>query len=451
MRSLTWKIFFAFWLVMMLVVAANLLVTWMMARYYEEAGQQSDHISLIATEAVSVYEREGPQGWRVWQEALYARKELRVLLLDELNRNLMGRPLPHRLKFLLQGNRHDLKGSKKDGVRSGKRRHRPIVWPVRSDRGTLYTFVILNPHELSDHLYSFTILLWRIGISLLVVALIAVLLSRYLVRPIRVLQLASKALADGDLRSRVSTRMGKRRDELGQLGIDFDRMAERIQALLEGQQRMLRDVSHELRTPLARQRVALELARKKSGESEYLDRIEVEAERINALIDDILQLVRLDGGESEAQVKAEELVELLKRMIDDANFEHHRVRYTGPSHLSGRVDAKWFYRGVENVVRNALKYSEEEVEVHLELQGSKVIIKVLDRGPGVPESMLDRLFEPFVRVDDARDRESGGYGLGLAIAARSVQLHQGEIKAFNRPRGGLEVRITLPQKDTATS
>ena len=459
MRRLYWKIFFAFWLVMILVIVTNLAVTWMQVRHFQDSEQQSEHISELAQIAADIYEKSGRKALILWKNKLFHRTDLRVLLLDEHNRQVNGRPLPPYFKDLLEGrprggrdDRQRFRNSydKKDleGQLTRKqffdKRFRPIIWPTISTNGNRYHFVVLNPHELSDHLYSSSTLLWRIGISVLIVVLVALLLSHYLVKPIRLLQHASRKLADGDLNNRVSESMGKRRDELGQLGLDFDTMAHQIQGLLEGQQQMLRDISHELRTPLARLRIALELARKRSGESNELDRMELEAEQINELIDEILCLVRLNSGQNDYLPSKLELVSLLRPLVDDANFEQQRVILEAPEATIIQGDDKLLYRAIENIVRNALKYSEGKVQVKLEPHADRVNISITDNGPGVDESCLERLFEPFFRADQARERESGGYGLGLAIAAKAIKLHQGTITARNRESSGLEVIISLP-------
>ncbi|MEH6627432.1 MAG: ATP-binding protein [Motiliproteus sp.] len=458
MRRLYWKIFFSFWLVMILIISTNLAVTWLQYQHFRDSEQQQEHISELAIEAAQAFEQQGNPGLRAWQEKLKRRADLRVLLLDQHNSPVNGRPLPPRLHAFLQGRPNANAFDHEDDVdnehkpwrhRPGRRdfmepRNRPVIWPITSESGTRYHFVILNPHELSDHLYARSSLLWRIGISVLIVALVAMLLSAYLVKPVRLLQAASRRLADGDLDSRVAIAMGARKDELGDLGRDFDNMAQRLQNLLQGQQQMLRDVSHELRTPLARLRIALELARKRSGESAELDRMELEAERINELIGEILDLVRLEMKPEALQRQQQNLVKLFEPLIDDANFEQQRVTLQAPEQVLADVDGKLLNRAVENIVRNALKYSEADIQLIIESNSEQIQIRVLDSGPGVKEAHLQQMFEPFHRIDEARERETGGYGLGLAIAEKAVRLHQGEISASNRPQGGLEVCIRLP-------
>ncbi|MCW8887100.1 MAG: ATP-binding protein [Motiliproteus sp.] len=460
MRRLYWKIFFAFWLVMILIISTNLAVTWFQYQHFKDSEQEQEHISELAFQAANLFEQKGSPGLVKWQDKLKRRTELKVALLDENNIPVTRQLLPPRFKKLFDRRQrpkyrdHDHEDdndeyweSKKRDGRHGffrDRKERPLIWPINSASGNRYHFVIFNPHELVDHLYSGSTILWRIGISIAIVALFAMLLSHYLVRPVRLLQRASRKLADGDLDSRVSAAIGSRRDELGELGQDFDTMAHRIQQLIEGQQQMLRDVSHDLRTPLARLRIALELARKRHGEATELDRMELEAERINQMIDEILNLVRLDLRPDGLHRQLTDLIALLQPLVEDANFEQTRVTLNGPTQLSCSIDAKLIYRAVENIVSNALKYSDGEIQLLLQQHPQQLELKVLDQGPGVAEEKLDRLFEPFYRVDEARQRESGGYGLGLAIAAKVIGLHGGQISARNRASGGLEVNIQLP-------
>jgi two-component system sensor histidine kinase CpxA len=248
--------------------------------------------------------------------------------------------------------------------------------------------------------------------------------------------------------------IGKRRDEIAELGADFDRMAERLENLLAAQRQLLRDVSHELRSPLARLQVALGLARRRSqGARAELDRIEREAQRLDELIGQLLSLMRLESGTDIPAAEPLELAELLHSVAQDANFEtenhQRRVAVTDavPTTLLG--DSRLLRSALENLVRNAMRHTAENTTVELSLRpdpqaGHGVVLRVRDYGPGVPEPDLPRLFDPFFRVEAARERGSGGYGLGLAIAARAVRNHGGVIEARNVEGGGLEVRVRLP-------
>jgi two-component system, OmpR family, sensor histidine kinase CpxA len=295
-------------------------------------------------------------------------------------------------------------------------------------------------------------------------------LARYLTAPVTKLRRATNDLANGKLGARVGPSLGKRRDELASLAADFDRMAERIESLLDAQRRLLGDISHELRSPLARLNVALELARERSGPeaTTALERIHQEAETLNALIGQVLALTRLETGSRQVNATNFDLTKLVHEIADDADFEARSrncsVRLSCCNSVM-MVGSKELLRpAIENVVRNAIQHTGENTAVEIDIRASEVSangtnnsiravqspgsatveITIRDHGNGVPEAALTEIFRPFYRVDDARDRESGGTGLGLAIAERAVRLHEGTLAAINAPDGGLIVTINLP-------
>lgn len=307
---------------------------------------------------------------------------------------------------------------------------------------------------------------WYIGPDTLPFRLLVVLavsgvvcygLARQLTRRLQTIREGSRRLAAGDLSARVGADLADLDDEASALARDLDQMAERIDGLLGAQQRLLRDVSHELRSPLARLTVALELARQEGGGSldEYHDRIAREVELLGQLIGEILTLTRLEG-EAKAQRRADELdlSELVREVADDAEFEarfgDRRVVLDGDARIVLRGHSDILRRAVENVVRNALRFAPAESAVEIRLgrdsvDGQPVArLEVRDRGPGVPEGSLQEIFQPFFRVSQARDRRSGGSGVGLAITERAVRLHGGTVRARNADGGGLIVSITLP-------
>jgi signal transduction histidine kinase len=286
-------------------------------------------------------------------------------------------------------------------------------------------------------------------IAVLAAAITSLLLARYLSSPIVRLQKASRSLAAGALDTRVGHPFDRRKDEVGTLARDFDAMAERIQALVTDKETLLRDVSHELRSPLARIRVALALAQRRGDQAAQPDlaRIEREAERLDDLVGQVMTLTRLRT----ATAPRRELVSLDKviaEVIDDARFEHPQAEliYSGASAVELLGDSGGLKSAVENVVRNALAYSEptQPIEVGLQATAGQAIVRVCDRGPGVPPEDLTRIFEPFYRTDKSRDHQRNGQGIGLAITARVMELHGGTVEAANRPEGGLEVILKLP-------
>ncbi len=282
---------------------------------------------------------------------------------------------------------------------------------------------------------------------------ICYLLAWRLTAPVRQLRQAVQQLADGDLTARTGIAAGQQGDEIADLGRDFDRMAERIETLLVAQKQLVRDISHELRSPLARLQVALGLARRKaSADAEQaLDRIEQETGRLNGMIGELLTLSLLDNGATLSQTEQVDLGELMDEVAQDADFEAAgsacQVLLSQQAGLQVTGNRELLRRAIENVVRNGLRYTGEGNAVELLLEQSQqnhAVIRVRDHGPGVPEAMLEAIFQPFCRVAEARDRQSGGTGIGLAITARAVALHGGSVTARNRPEGGLEVEIRLP-------
>ncbi len=290
----------------------------------------------------------------------------------------------------------------------------------------------------------------RYGALLLAALILCWLLAKYLASPIGKLRRATQRFADGDLSTRVSDKLGRRRDELASLAKDFDVMAERIETLITSQQRLSRDVSHELRSPLARMNVALEIAKQKSnGENaSFFQRVESESQRLNDMISRLLTLSKLETGAKDFDQRELNLRSLVEQVSADADFEanaHDRsVKIVRADDCRVIGSDTLIRSAVENVLRNAIRYTKEgtAVEVSLINAGGKATVSIVDHGEGVPEAELANLFKPFYRVGEARDRGSGGTGLGLAIADHAIRAHDGKIAARNEG-DGLAVEIVL--------
>lgn len=275
-------------------------------------------------------------------------------------------------------------------------------------------------------------------------------LASYLSWPIRKIREATQKLAEGELSTRVAERVGKRRDEMAALARDFDVMAERIESLVMSQKRLSRDISHELRSPLARMNVALEIAKQKANPETVpqLERLEAESNRLNEMIGRLLTLSKLETGEPVVEKRDVNLKKLVEQIASDADFEaaakNRKVKVKRSEDCVVMGNESLLQSAVENVLRNAVRYTKENTEVEVELYSvdGKAVIAVRDAGEGVPEAELQNLFKPFYRVGEARDRGSGGMGLGLAIAEQAILAHKGTITAANRDPG-LEIRITL--------
>ena len=328
---------------------------------------------------------------------------------------------------------------------------RPVTGP--DGQRLVVVAAVRRPPQLVD-LLDPGVLGWRLVALAGFVGALCFWLARYLTAPVTKLRGVVRRLAGGDLAARVAPAIAARKDEIGDLARDFDGMAARIEALVGAQRRLVRDVSHELRSPLARLAVALELARRRAGEAagEQLDRIALESSRLEAMVGQLLTLSGLEAADAPAEREAIDVVALVEDIAADAAFETTgsgvTVKIARGAACTVAGDAAALRSALENVLRNAVRFSDAgaEVEIAVAREGADATVHVRDRGPGVPIEHLGDLFQPFFRVEEARDRQRGGAGLGLAIAERTVRLHGGTIAARNRDGGGLEVEIRLPAK-----
>jgi two-component system sensor histidine kinase CpxA len=445
---LFWKLFLSFWAALVLfaaavVVAASLYVDQM--RHREDAAPGYERYARYAAEAQAAIDSRGMAGLRAWAKRADRQELVPVLVLDAGGHDVLGREVQPRARARL---RHFMRTRGRPGEPP-----RPVI--RLPEGGELWLVPDFEGVTLARFLGRPRVIAMPLLVAALAGGLVCLLLARSLAAPIERLRRATLAYAAGDFSQRVGPGLGRRRDEIVELAHALDHMAERLDALLRSQKDLLRDVSHELRSPLARVQAALGLARQHAGAAAgtELDRIEHEAERLGELIGQILSLSRLESGAGLAVREPVSLNELLEEAARDAELEARargctvRVYARLPASVEG--DPTLLHSAIENVLRNAVHHTGDGTEVTVALEqdrpADEYTITVEDRGPGVPEGMLPRLFEPFVRVGEARDRASGGYGLGLAIAQRAVQAHGGRIAAANRPGGGLVVTIRLPR------
>jgi signal transduction histidine kinase len=291
----------------------------------------------------------------------------------------------------------------------------------------------------------------RTTIMLIVVSGVCYFLARSLTTPIRKLQKTTQQIAGGDYSARVGKSLGRTGNEIADLGRDFDLMVERTEKAINGQKRLLRDISHELRSPLARLNVALELAKKRfnADDDSSLKKIGQESDRLNELIGQLLILTRLESGDGIHTVAPVNLTRLLREVAEDVDFEAsgngRGVKVMSTTEITVNGSQELLRRAIENIVRNAAQYTAKNTQVEIVLSAGEkeAEIKVIDFGPGVPEHDLPHLFEPFYRVAEARERQSGGVGIGLAITEQAVKAHGGRVVAHNGDEG-LIVTITLP-------
>jgi two-component system sensor histidine kinase CpxA len=450
MKSLFLKIFLSFWMAFALFLVLAILVTLVLRP------RSSSWESLLTTalnDSVNSYEQGGAGALRDYLNNLEHAQHVRVFLFNENLDELSRRGAPDWAVRVARG-----------GPRVS---HEGFIFPApppvlrdfraSSDGTHRYTLVLAPPPGPRLFLGPRGLPFPGLIIAVISSGLVCYVLAWFLTMPITRLRAATRQLAAGDLTARAGAPNIRRRDEVAGLMRDFDTMAERLETLVKAQSRLLNDISHELRSPLARLNVALGLARQRSGpeSAAMLERIELEAGRLNELIGRLLTLARMEGGEQRVPSTPVSLDEVVLNVAEDAEFEaqarHCHVRSQIPSgSWAVRGDASLLHSAVENVVRNAIRYTREgsTVEIHLEKLESaaspEAVVRVTDCGSGVPSDALEKLFQPFYRLDDARGRQTGGVGLGLAITERAVRFHGGRVAATNRAEGGLMVEIHLP-------
>lgn len=449
--SLFWKIFLWFWLAMALIVAVVLVVNSStqsepLARQWQTFVGESMNVN--SQTAIQIYENEGVDGLETYLERLNSRQRINSVAVFDVNKRRIAGTLN------LEGT-GDLFERALDGDEPAFLRLTDKTFgaaQVKLSDGSTVLYMIELKRFQAPPFFTTRLLIQALAV-VLTAGLVCYALALYLSSPIRKLRIATRKLAEGDLSVRVAPSVGNRKDDVGYLGRDFDEMAERLENLIESEKRLTRDISHELRSPLARMNVALELLRGRSnGEGgPLLDRIEGESVRLNDLVTQILTLSKLETGSGDFSRSEISLGKLVEALVADADFE---ARARGRSvKISALEEARIIgsealvHRAIENVLRNAVHYTAEdtEVSVSLEREGENAVVTIVDKGPGVPEEEIEKLFRPFYRIGEARDRRSGGTGLGLAIAERAVHSHNGSISAANT-EDGLAVFLRFPVK-----
>ena len=288
----------------------------------------------------------------------------------------------------------------------------------------------------------------KIFIAIAASLVLSFVFSRNLIAPINSLKKAAIKLSAGDLTARADIPLN-RRDELGVLGRDFNSMANQLELLISSQKRLLADISHELRSPLTRLKMATGLAQMQANEpsQSYLLRIEKEANQLDKMIADVLQVSRLEAKSQALSLQKQSLQVIVDHVINDAQFEakqnNKQLKITGCVAVNINCDETLIASALENLLRNAIKYAQHTISITLK-HSDAIYIEICDDGSGVPNEQLSKLCEPFFRQSDARDRVSGGTGLGLAIAKNAITAHGGNLVLSNKEQGGLCANITLP-------
>ncbi len=440
-NSLFFKIFAGFWLFILLVIAALTVLPKLDSRQLRPL----DRPSLIMLEKITqrlilqvarhptvplsdlLTRVKGPGGHKVY-------------LVEEDGSILNGRAPKALRRFIVDS---DNPAVPKVSVQPNWYMIGPIVFQYNDQNYLLYSSRYIRGGEK----YMVAWLLDNPGLLILVAILVStplcLLLAWHLTSPLRKLQQASSKIAKGDFDAELP--QINRGDEIGRMASSMHQMVFTLKETLSNQQRLLSDISHELRSPLTRLRLALAISRKHQGESKELQRIDIEAERLEQMIADLLGLSRMQLNQQEKQhIRLDSLFE---ELLEDAEFEAEQkgkvFAHQGDLVIELNAYPALLSSAVENIIRNAIKYAGSNVIMDITKTGDEVNISVSDDGPGVPESELEQIFRPFYRVSEARDRESGGTGLGLAIAENAVRKHGGSIVAENLSPG-LKINLAFP-------
>lgn len=412
------------------------IATWELTGYLETRNSE------IGRKAAQTLKTGGLAELRRWLESEAAiAPDTGVYILDADGIDILGRPVPDIYQEFV--------ASSIVGSHDQEDNFRPVrlTSEIVAPDGSVYA-VFIFPSNIT--LFgSIATGLALVAVALLVIASVAWLIAGRIGKPIGELQRAVRNLAAGDIDTRVPDSITRRQDELGQLANDFNAMAEHLNQLIQGRERLMRELSHELRSPLTRLQAALTLAaaRNQLGKDEQL-RVENEIAQMNKVIGEILRYSALDSSVS-MKIRLVRIDRLLKRLVEVEEIEAHsrscRIELHTDRNLEVAGDPELLNSALENILRNAIRYAPAGTAVRLDAQrqDKEICIRISDRGPGVAQDQLERIFEPYVR----NGNDSGGTGLGLAIVKRVIERHGGRVQAENRNDGGLCMTAIIPAAD----
>jgi len=468
MRSTYAKIFLSFWLAQFLIGVSTIFIT---IRQFESVSTAYTSsfamMETLARLSLDAYDSGGCPALKAVPNKFFMDKpgpeDQPAVLFDSTNTPLCQQVDSSQVLPAVERIREK-------GYILGERHGRGYLLGVelKDARGQKYVYLERGTYPIKIYI-PYAEMLPRLLIGLIVSVLVTFGIALVITRPIGSLREAARQLAAGNLSARANSPQAKRNrksgDELYGLVYDFNVMAERLESLVASQKLLLRDVSHELRSPLARLSVALEWAREEAqpGIEEQFERIENETVRLNALIGQLLSLSHMESATSLPAKERVSIAHIVEELLPDMDFEAQRrncsVTFAEAGSQKNDVmgSPELLGRAIENVIRNAIAYTAEGTSVEIQLSNQskagmrRVVLQVKDHGPGVPEAALQSIFHPFHRLDGSRRRSTGGFGVGLAITERAIQLHGGEVVARNAAEGGLIVEIRLPVSDAVAS
>ena len=464
MKNLFIRIFASFWLIIIITMTCAALTGY----YYHQRMEQiytNFEIDETVIRAGEILHTQGYLGLKIWLNNIDNRKQypLRIFLLDNKRKDILGRRVPRRI--VEWQNHFELSHHK---PKSKQRRiGRPNLIIPDNLRPANSIPMLIGPDKQVYELFFFPKttsfesmfndnLRWLILICVLLLSIsVSYLLSRAITKPIKHFKDATRSIAGGNFLTLVSDAVSQRKDEIGSLARDINRMSEKLLQYEDQSHELLRNISHELRSPLARMLVALDIAQQKDtkGEIEY-KRIKKEINLLDELIGSILKYSSLDTVKDEVP-QSVDLKELANEVIENVNFEFKTNKKLNIKIILKAESNVMFYgyesilkSALENILQNAMKYGPNNSEVFFVLTENKndIQISVIDSGSGVNHSDTEKIFEPFHRSKKLNiNDEMEGTGLGLAIAKEAIELNKGKIQAITG-QNNFEIKIELPKK-----
>jgi signal transduction histidine kinase len=446
------RIFLSFWAVILLSLSVVIVLNVQLEQAQQAETASDERFGRFAENlgrrAQAVLNQGGRVALATWaMDDQRRQRRSMILVLDEQGSEILDRPIPRPMRRGLQ-TWAELPSAELEDI------SRFPVHVISNPRdGRFLLLVTPPPRPLVLRVFGPLGPWGLLLVAAIVSGLACLLLARSMTRPMQELRAAGEALGLGKLDARVPRPYLKRSDEIGDLARDFNHMAERLERLVNGQRSLVRDISHELRSPLTRLQLALSLTERSESDEERqrrLQQMEVEIQRLNDLIGQILDFSRLKAV-SDLPAESVDIVQLIQNLCEqiriEADAKSLKINVRSPDNIRIQGHPEWLSRAIENVIRNAIRHSPAGSELVIDVRpdaGSMVEIAISDCGPGVPESQLKDIFEPFVRLSPERSEQGTGGGVGLAIAKEAADRHRGTVRAENRDPAGLRVVFTLP-------
>ena len=439
MRNLVWT----FWVAIILAVIATFISSAFLVRQwtsFQTYGQIED-LSQYSLQALT----------NEIQNTIYRKNELeRVLLNTPINRfgevylvnssgeDALDRNLPEEILDNIEKQSFNIQ--------------QLFTKIIKTDNGELYSLIV-RPHSPTPIWNFFKRFgLYPILIALLVVSgIISWWLAIMFARPIQHIAKASSYQGEENILPRINNKILNRHDEIGKLARQLQKSGKKIQELLKKQKDFLRDVSHEVRSPLARLQLAAETLELDIKDKKAINQIKEEVMIIDQLVQDLLYLSHFDRPSFSHEISDISISDLINKCIKRSNIIACQKNLS--IHLEGldqhdiniRAIELLIDRALDNVINNAIRYSPEgsKITINYKDDSEFCYLEICDQGEGVHDDNLEKIFEPFFRTDSSRNRQTGGFGLGLALVKRIMELHQGSVTAVNQLEGFM-VRMTIP-------